>query len=104
MDKPTALAGIRENPIFGQLVRCRRSFVIRLTLATLLPYYAFILVAGFAPHLLGEKIFPESMVTIGWVTGLLLIVGTWLLTGLYVRRANGECDELTAQILAGAEQ
>jgi uncharacterized membrane protein (DUF485 family) len=104
MDTPIALAGIRENPIFNQLIKRRRRFVLCLTLGTMVPYYLFLLVAEFAPQVLGGKAFSGSVVSIGWVGALVLIVGAWLLTGLYVRRANGEFDELTAQILAGAKQ
>ena len=104
MSKPSPSALLRANPAFDQLVRRRSRFVIRLTLATLLPYYAFVLVAGFAPQLLGYRVFAGSAVTIGWPVGLALIVGTWLLTGVYIRRANGEFDELTARIVAGVER
>lgn len=99
-----AVAGIRRNPLFHSLVKRRRRFVAWLTAATLVPYYAFILIAGFAPHLLATKFSDSSIVNIGWPVGVGLIVGTWLLTGLYIRRANGEFDELTAKILAGAKK
>jgi uncharacterized membrane protein (DUF485 family) len=78
--------------------------VILLTLGTLLPYYAFVLIAGFAPKVLALKLFPGSVMTISWPLGVALIVGTWILTGIYIRRANGEFDELTAQVLAGDAQ
>jgi uncharacterized membrane protein (DUF485 family) len=34
----------------------------------------------------------------------LLIAGPWLLTGLYIHRANGEFDALTNEILNGGAQ
>ena len=99
----TELAGIRSNPLFATLVKRRRRFVTWLTAATLVPYYAFILVAAFSPRLLAAR-FSCSIVNMAWLVGIALIVGTWLLTGLYVRRANREFDELNDQILAGAKK
>jgi uncharacterized membrane protein (DUF485 family) len=92
------------SPAFVRLVARRRRLVALLTFGTLLPYYAFVLIAGFAPKVLALKLFPGSVMTIGWPVGVALIVGTWILTGIYIRRANGEFDALTAQVLAGDAQ
>lgn len=104
MVNPAALHEIRSTPAFRKLVVRRRKLVAWLTLGTLLPYYVFVLVAAFTPKVLALKLFPHSVITIGWPIGLVLIVGTWILTGIYIRRANGEFDELTARILAGVAQ
>ncbi len=40
----------------------------------------------------------------GWPVGAVLIVGSWLLTGIYIRRANGEFDALNEQILREARK
>jgi uncharacterized membrane protein (DUF485 family) len=100
----TSLHGIRSNPLFDTLVKRRRRFVVWLTAMTLVPFWVFILVAAFAPHLLAIRFSEGSIVNIGWPIGAAMIVGSWGLTGLYVRRANGEFDALTAQILAGAKK
>lgn len=94
------LSGIRANPLFDELVRRRRRLVACLTAAVLVPYYGFIFIAAFAPKLLSATVL-GSIVNLGWPLGAALIVGSWILTGLYTRRANGEFDELTAKILAG---
>jgi uncharacterized membrane protein (DUF485 family) len=73
-------------------------------LGTLLPYYAFVFIAGFAPQVLATRLYPGSVITIGWPLGAALILGTWVLTGIYIRRANEEFDQLTARILAGGAQ
>ena len=104
MVQTTALHNVRLSPAFVRLVARRRRLVVLLTLGTLLPYYAFVLIAGFAPKVLALKLFPGSVMTIGWPLGVALIVGTWILTGIYIHRANGEFDELTAQVLAGDAQ
>ncbi|WP_176054513.1 DUF485 domain-containing protein [Paraburkholderia caribensis] len=104
MVQTTALHNVRLSPAFVRLVARRRRLVVLLTIGTLLPYYAFVLTAGFAPKVLALKLFPGSVMTIGWPLGVALIVGTWILTGIYIHRANGEFDELTAQVLAGDAQ
>jgi uncharacterized membrane protein (DUF485 family) len=104
MSTTTALARIRNQWQFHELVKRRRRFVGWLTAMTLIPYYAFILIAGFEPNILARKLSDNSVINLGWPVGLFLIVGTWALTGLYVYRANGEFDELTAEILARTKQ
>jgi uncharacterized membrane protein (DUF485 family) len=66
------------------------------------PYFTFILVAAFAPQLLATKLSTTSMINIGWPLGVAFIIGAWLFTGVYILWANGEFDELTAEIRAGA--
>ncbi|AIO43476.1 DUF485 domain-containing protein [Burkholderia cenocepacia] len=100
----TAHSWVAMAPLFDNLVRRRRRFVASLTALTIIPYYAFILIATYAPHLLAVKVASTSIVSIGWVIGVALIVGTWLLTGLYVRRANGEFDGMTQRLLAGEQE
>jgi uncharacterized membrane protein (DUF485 family) len=84
------------------LVRRRRKIVTWLTAATLGPYYVFIFIAAYKPTLLAMTFNASSVVTAGWAAGLVLIVGTWILTGLYIRYANGEFDELVRKIGTGA--
>ncbi|KAB0481809.1 Uncharacterized membrane protein, DUF485 family [Pseudomonas reinekei] len=102
MNHATESARIRNHPRYKDLVSRQRRFVASLTAATLVPYFAFILVAAFAPHLLATKISATSVISIGWPLGAVFIVGAWLFTGLYIHRANGEFDDLTAEIRAGA--
>lgn len=100
---PKTLHGIRRNPLFDTPVKHRRGHIAWLTAFTLIPYCSFILLAGFAPGVPAVRLSAHSIVNIGWPIGVALILGSCCLTGLYVRRANGEFDALTAQILAGAK-
>ncbi|VVP16240.1 Inner membrane protein YjcH [Pseudomonas fluorescens] len=102
MNHATESARIRNHPRYKDLVSRQRTFVASLTAATLVPYFTFILVAAFAPQLLAIKLSATSIINIGWPLGVVFIIGAWLFTGLYILRANGEFDELTAQIRAGA--
>ena len=54
--------------------------------------------------MLGAKISPGSSITWGIPLGVGLIVSAFILTGIYVRRANGEFDDLNNAILKEAAQ
>ncbi len=88
---------IQENPKYQELVSKRSKFAWRLSIAMLVVYYAFILVIAFDPSLLGIKM-GDGVMTIGIPIGVLIIVFAFMLTGIYVRRANGEFDELSREI------
>ena len=66
-------------------------------------YYGFILIIAFAPSVLGTPIAPGAVTTIGIPIGVLIIVAAFVLTGIYVRRANSEFDALNRQIIEEAE-
>ena len=88
---------IQENPKYQELVSKRSKFAWTLSIAMLVVYYAFILVIAFDPSLLGTKM-GDGVMTIGIPIGVLIIVFAFVLTGIYVRRANGEFDELSREI------
>ena len=90
---------IRRNPKFAELVGKRTRFAIILSLVVLVPYYTFMLLTSLQPQLFAAKISEGSVITIGWPIAALIVVGGWLLTGVYVSRANGEFDRLTQEVL-----
>lgn len=84
-----------------QRLKSRRSrFGWLLAVAMLIVYYGFILLVAFNKPLLGTRL-GEGVTTIGMPLGLGVIVFTIVITGIYVRRANSEYDELTEQIARG---
>ncbi|QYF91769.1 DUF485 domain-containing protein [Massilia sp. PAMC28688] len=88
---------IESNPHYVQLVRDRTRFGWLLTLSMLLVYYGFILLIAFNKELLSIRI-GSGVTTTGIPVGLFVIVFTVVVTGIYVRHANGIYDELTAAI------
>jgi uncharacterized membrane protein (DUF485 family) len=54
---------------------------------------------AFNPQWLGTPIAEGSTITRGIPIGIGLIVISFILTGIYVFRANGEFDRLTAEVL-----
>jgi uncharacterized membrane protein (DUF485 family) len=67
-------------------------------------YAAFILLIAYGSHIMGAKLTPDSSITWGIPIGVGLIVSAFILTAIYVRRANGEFDALNNAILKEAGQ
>ena len=91
---------IERNPLFHELVRKRQAFATLLSLIMLMLYVGFILLIAFAPGWLGTPLHAGTNVTRGIPIGVGLIVMSFVLTGVYVWRANGEFDRLTKAILS----
>ncbi len=95
---------IEENPRFQELVAKRDRFAWLLSLIMLGLYLAFILLIAFEPQWLGTRISEGSPTTWGIPLGVGLILSAFVLTGIYVYRANGEFDALNKAILDEVKQ
>jgi uncharacterized membrane protein (DUF485 family) len=93
------VARIRANPKYQALKSKRSSFGWWLTLLMMVVYYGYIALIAFNKEFLSQPI-GSGVTTIGVPIGMGVIVFTIVITGIYVRRANSEFDELTRQILA----
>lgn len=89
---------IKMDPQFQELVRKRTRFAWSLTVAMLVIYFGFILTIAFNKQFLATPI-GGSVISIGIPIGLFVIISAFILTGIYVRRANSEFDALTKQII-----
>ena len=89
---------VLDNPKFRELVRERSEFAWMLSGAMLIIYYGFILMVAFAKPLLAAKV-GGGVTSLGIVIGLCVIVSAFLLTGIYVQRANSRFDELTRDVV-----
>lgn len=85
---------------FQKLVRDRTTFSWILTAVMLVSYYTFILVIAFSPHWLGIPISTGSIITWGIPVGILLIILSMVITGVYVLRCNREYDERMSEIIS----
>jgi uncharacterized membrane protein (DUF485 family) len=104
MSQKTLQEKIRANPKFAELVGKRTRFAIMLSLVVLVPYYSFMLLVSLQPQIFATKISEGSVITIGWPIAALIVICGWLLTGVYVNRANGEFDRITAEVLKEANK
>ena len=88
---------IVADPNYQELKSRRSRFGWTLTIAMLIVYYGFILLIAFQKGLLAARI-GDGVMTWGIPIGFGVIVFTIIITGIYVRRANGEFDELSEKI------
>lgn len=92
---------IKNDPQFKELVAKRSSFAWALSIIMLLIYFSFILIIAFKGtigNVLGTPLAPGMTMTIGIPVGVAVIVSAFVLTGIYVARANTAFDALTQQI------
>jgi uncharacterized membrane protein (DUF485 family) len=90
---------IEKNPKFQELVQTRKSLGWTLSFVMLAIYFGFILLVAFDKPFLGTPLSASGVSTIGIPIGLFVIVSAFVLTGIYVVKANARYDELTRQIV-----
>lgn len=95
---------IRRNPQFDELVRRRARLSLTLLALMLGAYLGLTTLVAFAPGLLQQPVAAGSQLTVGIVLAVFVIVLGGVMTGVYVRRANTEFDELSARIIVEAKQ
>lgn len=100
---PQRLSRVTNDPRFRELVARRSRFAWTLAVVMLAIYYGFILIIAFAPAVLGTPLAPGAVTTIGIPVGVLIIIAAFVLTGIYVRRANSEFDALNQQIVEASQ-
>ena len=87
---------IKNNPSYQELISKRGAFVWKMTIAMLIVYYAFILTIAFSPETLGKSM--GGVMTIGIPIGIMIILFSFIMAGIYTKRANGEFDDLVRKI------
>lgn len=92
---------ILKNPKYQELQSKRNGFGVLLSILMLVVYYGYIALIAFNKPFLAKPL-GAGVTTIGVPIGMAVIVFTIVITGIYVRRANGEFDELTKEILKDA--
>lgn len=94
---------ILRDPKYQELQSKRNRLAIILTILMLVVYYGYIALIAFDKEFLAQPI-GSVVTTLGIPIGFGVIVFTVLITGIYVRRANGEFDTLTKEILKDASK
>ena len=95
-DAASAVDRVAQSSQFRQLVSERTRFSWILTGLMLVVYFGFIGLIAFDKSLLAVKIGTTS--SLGLVLGVGVIVFAFILTGLYVARANSRYDALSAEL------
>ncbi|ABL72276.1 MULTISPECIES: DUF485 domain-containing protein [Paracoccus] len=88
---------IAADPNYQSLKAKRSRYGWILTIAMLIVYYGYILLIAFDKEMLAARI-GDGVMTWGIPLGFGVIIFTIIITGVYVRRANGEFDELSEKV------
>jgi uncharacterized membrane protein (DUF485 family) len=88
---------VLRSPRFQELVRERTRFAWTLSIVMLVIYFGFILLVAFAKPLLATKV-GGGVTSLGIILGLGVILSAFVLTGIYVQRANSRFDEMTRHL------
>ena len=94
---------IQNHPKYLELRSKRNTLGVTLTILMLVVYYGYIALIAFDKSFLAQPI-GSGVTSLGIPIGMGVIVFTIAITGLYVRRANGEFDALTQEILKDASK
>ena len=90
---------IRSDPDFLSLVKLRKKISWILTIIIISCYFTFITIIAFAPNIFSQKIFSDSVITLGIIIGLLIILLSIFLTGIYIYIANKKLDEINNKVI-----
>jgi uncharacterized membrane protein (DUF485 family) len=88
-----------NDPEFRAMVRAKDRISLMLTAITIVIYFGFIFLLAFNQKLgdvIGRKI--SENITLGMPLGVGVIVSSFVLTGIYVRWANGRYDAMIRAI------
>ena len=102
--KNDVVANIQANPKFHALVKTRNTYAIGLSISMLIAYFGYILLIAFNKPFLATKLGEGLVTSIGIPMGLGVILFTIAVTVIYVRRANTEFDDATAEIIKEASK
>jgi uncharacterized membrane protein (DUF485 family) len=92
--------GIEGSPQFRQLVASRKRFVVAALGFALAATVLFVVLGSVAPGVMGASLAGD--ITLGFVYGVGLIVMTWVITLLYLRKSDREWSPLERRAIEGA--
>lgn len=92
---------VQRDPKYQALRTKRNRLAILLTVLMLIVYYGYIALIAFNKPFLAQPL-GSGVTSLGIPIAFGVIVFTIVITGIYVRRANGEFDTLTREILKDA--
>jgi uncharacterized membrane protein (DUF485 family) len=99
---------VERSPEFRELVQRRRAFMIPAAAVFFTCFLAYLLLAALAEDFMGSQV--VDGLPVAWLLAACQVVMTWIITWLYLRKADREWEplerraaELAAAKVAGAE-
>ena len=93
------LQQIENHPVFRQLASERTRFGAGMSVGMAVAYFTFILTVAFCPQVLGLALWNGTVITWGIPIGVGLIALGFVMTAVYVRRANTRFDHLNQRLM-----
>ncbi len=93
MSSKKTVIEILEDEDFRALSGQKNTISVVLTILELILYFGFIGLIAFNKPLLAQKLSEGSATTIGIPIAVGTILGSWVLTGIYIFWANNKYDE-----------
>ncbi len=87
---------MQESPDFQELRKRYRGWVLPVAGASLVWYFAYVLLTTYAPGFMSQKL--VGNINVGLVAGLLQFVSTFLVTALYIRHADKVLDPVSSRL------
>ena len=87
---------VQSTEQFQELRKRHRSFVFPMSIAFLLWYFAYVLLADYAVDFMSTKVWGN--INVGLILGLLQFVTTFAITGWYVSYSNRKLDPIASEI------
>jgi uncharacterized membrane protein (DUF485 family) len=87
---------MQESADFQELRKRYRGWVLPVTAASLVWYFAYVLLSTYAPDFMSQKL--AGNINVGLVAGLLQFVSTFVVTALYIRHADKVLDPVSARL------
>lgn len=94
---------LSKTSAYKKLIHERKKTIWPLTVIMLVAYYGFVLIIAFAPKVFAIPI-SSGVTSLGIASGLGLIFFTFIITGIYVRKANNVLEPLTKELHKKAEK
>ena len=88
---------IMNDAKFRSMVKSRNRFAMWLSVSVLVIYFIFIGIACFNPQILAKTLGNQA-VTIGMPIAAMVIIVSWLITGIYIYITNQHFDQVKEQL------
>jgi uncharacterized membrane protein (DUF485 family) len=93
------LQQIKGHPVFRQLASERTRLGAGMSVGMAVAYFSYIVTIAFWPRLLGLPLWNGTVITWGIPIGVGIIALGFVLTAVYVRRANSRFDHLNQRLM-----
>jgi uncharacterized membrane protein (DUF485 family) len=101
MERNADWQAIERSPEFRELVQRRNRFLIGATVVWVAVFTTYLLMAALAPETMGERVLG---VTFGFLFSLVQVFMTWLVTWLYLRKADRVFEPLEQKAARAAAE